>query len=305
MASMTSMKKLSRFLVLVACCCTAGISTAFDKAAEHGKYVFFAAGCISSHTADEALAGGRPLESPFGTFYPPNITPSREYGIGTWDSADLKQALRRGINPAGRHYYPAFPYPSYTRMTGEDIEALYAYLMQQPPAARQNRPHELHWPFSSRPLIANWKAGGFTPGAFSSHPDKSTQWNRGAYLANALGHCSECHTPRGFLGIPRADRHLAGTCDGPDGKLVPNITPDRQTGIGNWTCEELTRFLGTGRKPDGSFTGSLMAEVIGTSCMRLTAHDRRSLAIYLQTVPPIHHDLKTLCAPFDDLPFYE
>ena len=299
------MKRLSLLLVLSACLCTEGTTAAFEDIIEHGKYVFFAAGCISCHTADQALAGGRPLESPFGTFYPPNITPSREHGIGTWHNADLERALRQGINPQGEHYYPAFPYPSYTRMKHEDMQAMYAYLMQQPVAARENRPHELYWPYSSRPLLSHWKSQGFTSGAFSPDPARSAQWNRGAYLANALGHCSECHTPRGFLGIPRADRYLAGTCSGPEDRLTPNITPDRQTGIGNWSCEELTRFLGSGRKPDGSFTGGLMAEVLGTSCMRLTGYDRQSLAVYLQSVAPVHHDLAVLCRPFDDSTLYD
>ena len=299
------MKRLSRLLVMAVCLCTAGMASAFENIVEHGKYVFFAAGCISCHTADEALAGGRPLESPYGTFYPPNITTSREHGIGTWENTDLERALRQGINPRGEHYYPAFPYPSYTGMTREDIQALYAYLMNQPASTRQNRPHELFWPYSSRPLLSHWKEGGFTPGAFSPDPARSAQWNRGAYLANALGHCSECHTPRGFLSIPRADHHLAGTCSGPEGAPAPNITPDGETGIGNWSCDELVRFLESGRKPDGSFTGGLMTEVLGTSCARLTGYDRESLAFYLKTVPPVHHNLNVLCRPYDDMTIYE
>lgn len=302
---MSSLQRLAIFLVTAACLCGAGVTAAFDNAVEHGKYVFFAAGCISCHTADQALAGGRPLETPFGTFYPPNITPSREDGIGTWNNADFEYALRHGINPQGEHYYPAFPYPSYTRMTRADMQALYAYLMTQPEAARKNPPHELYWPFSSRPLISHWKSGGFTPGALTPDPEKPAQWNRGAYIAIALGHCGECHTPRGFLGTPQADHYLAGTCAGPDGRLTPNITPDRPTGIGDWTREELSRFLETGRRPDGSFTGGLMVEVLGTSCMRLTAYDRQSLATYLQSVPPIQHNLNTLCAPYDDSLYYD
>lgn len=299
---MPHLKRLALLLVL----CAAGVAAASDTAVERGRYVFFAAGCVSCHTADQTLAGGRPLETPFGTFYPPNITPSRAHGIGTWSGADFEQALRHGINPQGEHYYPAFPYPSYTRMTREDMQALYAYLRSQPAAARENRPHELYWPFSSRPLLSHWKTGGFTPGAFTPDPEKSAQWNRGAYLARALGHCSECHTPRGFLGTPRRhDRYLAGTCNGPDGRLTPNISPDRVTGIGNWSCEQLSHFLESGRRPDGSFTGSIMAEVLGTSCMRLTADDRQALAAYLLSVPPVRNNLATRCAPYDDSHFYD
>jgi mono/diheme cytochrome c family protein len=302
---MALLKQIVLFTVTAAVLCIAGLTAASDDAVERGRYVFFAAGCISCHTADQALAGGRALETPFGTFYPPNITPSRDHGIGTWSSPDLERALRQGINPRGEHYYPAFPYPSYTGMTRADMQALYAYLMTQPEATRQNRPHELYWPFSSRPLISHWKAGGFTPGAVTPAPEKPALWNRGAYLARALGHCGECHTPRGFLGTPRASHYLAGTCDGPDGRLTPNITPNRQTGIGDWSVEQLGHFLETGRRPDGSFTGSVMAEVLGTSCVRLTAYDRRALATYLRSVPPVDQDLNTLCAPFDDSGFYD
>lgn len=301
---MALLRRIAVSLATAACLCSAGTACA-DAAVERGRYVFFAAGCISCHTADQALAGGRPLETPFGTFYPPNITPSGEHGIGTWSSADLERALRLGLNPQGEHYYPAFPYPSYTSMTSADMQAVYAYLMAQPAAARENRPHELYWPFSSRPMISHWKNGGFTPGALVPDPGKSAQWNRGAYLARALGHCSECHTPRGFLGIPRVDYYLAGSCTGPEGKLTPNITPDRQTGIGSWTREQLIRFLETGRRPDGSFSGGLMMEVLGTSCMRLSGYDRESLATYLLSVQPVQHDLGALCTPYDDTLFYD
>jgi mono/diheme cytochrome c family protein len=299
------MNSVYRYCLLVTSLCLAGTATAFETAVEHGRYVFFAAGCISCHTAEQALAGGRPLETPFGTFHPPNISPSPDHGIGNWKNSDLERALRQGISPDGQHYYPAFPYPSYTRMTREDIQALYAYLMAQPAYTRENRPHELHWPYSSRSLLPHWKTGGFMPGVYAPDPGKSAQWNRGAYLANALGHCSECHTPRGFLGMPLADHYLAGTCEGPEGRLTPNITPDRQTGIGNWSCEQLSRFLASGRKPDGSFTGGLMAEVLGTSCMRLTRYDREALVTYLQSVAPVHNDLNALCRPYDDSGFYD
>ena len=291
--------------VLVAVACLAAAAAAADTAVERGRYIFFATGCIACHSAEQVLAGGRPLETPFGTFHPPNITPSREQGIGEWTQEEFERALRFGISPRGEHYYPAFPYPSYTQMTQADIRALYAYLMSLPAASRLNEPHELHWPYSLRPLIAYWKDGAFAPGAYSPDPDRSAQWNRGAYLANALGHCSECHTARGFLGMPDRDRYLAGTCNGPEGRVVPNITPDRATGIGGWSQQQLTDFLGSGRRPDGSMTGSLMLEVLGTGGMRLSEPDRQALAVYLLSLPPVDHNLAVFCAPFDDAAFYE
>jgi len=296
---------LAALLGVVGCICSMGVALAADDLLEHGRYVFYAAGCISCHTSDQLMAGGRPVVTPFGTFYPPNVTPQREYGIGALSEEDFVRALREGLNPQGEHYYPAFPYPSYTRMTRQDMQALYAYLMTLPASSRGNRPHNIDWPFSYRSMISHWKAGRFTPGEFSADPEKSPQWNRGAYLADALGHCGECHTPRDYMGASRRDRYMAGTCTGPDGRLVPNITPDRETGIGNWTYGQLITFLGTGKRPNGVFTGSLMAEVLGTSCMRLTGEDLHSLAIYLQSLPPIHNDLDTLCEPFDDSFIYE
>ena len=304
-ARLFRIKSLAAVLGLAGCFCSMSVALASEDLLEHGRYVFYAAGCVSCHTRDQLMAGGRPVVTPFGTFYPPNITPHREYGIGAWTKEDFVRALREGLSPQSEHYYPAFPYPSYTRMTRQDMQALYAYLMTLPVSSREIQPHKLHWPFDSRPLIAHWKASRFTAGEYSADPEKSPQWNRGAYLADALGHCNECHTPRDYLGAPRRDRYLAGTCTGPDGRLVPNITPDRETGIGNWTCEQLMTFLRTGKRPDGTFTDSLMAEVLGTSCMRLTAYDLHSLATYLQSLPPIHNDLDAQCAPFDDSFMYE
>jgi len=304
-ARLSRMKILAALPGVVGCICSMSVALATDDVLEHGRYVFYAAGCISCHTRDQLMAGGRPVVTPFGTFYPPNATPQREYGIGSWSEEDFVRALREGKNPQGEHYYPAFPYPSYTRMTRRDMQALYAYLMTLPASSREVRPHQLHWPYSARSMMSIWKAQRFAAGEFSADPEQSAQWNRGAYLADALGHCGECHTPRDYLGASRRDRYLAGTCTGPDNRRVPNITPDKETGIGNWSHEQLMTFLSTGKKPDGSFTDSLMAEVLGTSCMRLTRPDLHSLAIYLQSLPPISNDLDTLCAPFDDAFVYE
>jgi mono/diheme cytochrome c family protein len=271
-----------------------------DGLIERGRYIFTAAGCASCHTEDRALAGGRPLKTPFGTFYPPNITPDTEQGIGSWSEADLMRALEEGVSPRGEHYYPAFPYTSYTRMTRADMRALYAWLMTQQPVARASRPHDLPWFLSSRKLPGLWKAGRFVPGSYQYDPERSAEWNRGAYLAEALGHCGQCHTPRGLLGGARGSRYLAGTRSGPEGREVPNITRDMKTGIGRWSPEEQRTFLASGRLPDGGYTGPLMAEVLGSSSMSLTTADRKALATYLGTLPPIHHDIHYRFDPFAD-----
>jgi mono/diheme cytochrome c family protein len=269
-----------------------------DADLQRGRYVFFAAGCVSCHGSGPTLSGGQPLVTPFGTFYPPNITPDREHGIGTWNAGDFVRALREGVGPGGEPYYPAFPYTSYTRMSGEDMRALYAYLMTQPAASRENRPHELPWFLSFRPLLRDWKAEYFTPGIMREDPARTPQWNRGAYLAKALGHCGECHTPRGLLGAPLTGDYLAGTRSGPGGVTVPNITPDAATGIGGWTAGDLYTFLSTGRRPKGRYAAPPMMEVLGTSVMPLTESDRRALATYLRSVPPVFHDVYTRYDPF-------
>ena len=143
------------------------------------------------------------------------------------------------------------------------------------------------------------------PGAFSGDPTKSQEWNRGAYLATALGHCGECHTPRGLAGAFRSNRYLAGTRKGPEGVLVPNITPDSATGIGRWAWQDLIDFLSMGRRPDGRYTGDLMMEVLGTSAMYLSAYDKNALATYLFSLPPIHRDVYFQFDPFADNHYFD
>jgi mono/diheme cytochrome c family protein len=299
------MKSITSILALLALLMGTAHVKANEELLRQGQYIFFAAGCISCHTVSQPLAGGRAIDSPFGTFYSPNITPHPERGIGNWTEEDLVRAIRGGINPEGEHYYPAFPYPSFTRMTRNDIIALYAYLMAQPAFPVKNRPHDLVWFLSNRSLIAHWKQGRFTPGVLQFDPNQSREWNRGQYLAMALGHCSECHTPRGPLGGPMMDQFLAGTPQGPGSTRVPNITPDEKTGIGNWTHEDVEIFLSTGRKPDGCYSTGLMMEVLGTSCMQLTEHDRYALTLYLQSLPPIHNALDATDNPFQGPDFFE
>ncbi|MBT8117253.1 MAG: cytochrome c, partial [Gammaproteobacteria bacterium] len=160
-------------LLVLAAVCSAGNALADEELLERGRYIFNAAGCISCHTGDRPLAGGRPITTPFGTFYSPNITPDREHGIGTWSAEDFIRALREGISPQGRHYYPAFPYTTYTRMTRGDMLALWAYLNAQSAFPARNRAHELPWPVTSQTLLGMLKSGMFTPGVYSNDPAKT------------------------------------------------------------------------------------------------------------------------------------
>ena len=194
-----------------------------------GKYLFDAAGCGSCHGGDQAdagPAGGLGLDTPFGRFYVPNITPDRQHGIGAWSGADFKTALRDGIGPGGEYLFPVFPYTSFTRLSDGDIADLYAYLMSLPPAAVANKPHEAKPPFGWRPLLVFWRGLFFRSGPLPNDPAMGADWNRGNYLVHAVAHCEECHTPRNFLGAVESGKAFSGNIGGPDGQNAPNITSD-------------------------------------------------------------------------------
>ena len=253
--------------------------------ARRGAYLAKAAGCAGCHTeANEnatPYAGGRALKTPFGTFYGPNITPHPGAGLGRWNEADFLRALRLGVRPDGAHYFPAFPYPSFTRMTDADMRDLWAYLRTLPPSAHQNQAHALRFPFGWRFLVVAWKWLFFSPGAFAADATRSPLIARGAYIVEALGHCGECHTARNFLGGPKRDRFLAGAAKGPDGDRVPNLTPSR---LKKWSDEELKGFLQTGFKPDGDVPAETMGEVIRNTTAELTPGDLAAMIAYLRSL---------------------
>ncbi|MDO8595860.1 MAG: cytochrome c [Sulfuricaulis sp.] len=255
--------------------------------AERGQYLAQAGGCLACHTEDKKdaapFAGGRALKTPFGTFYGPNITPHPQAGIGRWTEADFIRAMRSGDRPDGANYFPAFPYPSFTRIADADLRDLWAYLRTLAPSSRANQAHDLRFPFGWRFLVTPWKWLFFAPGPFVDDKQRTPVVNRGAYLVEALGHCSECHTPRNFLGGPKRDRFLAGG-KGPDGKRIPNLTPTR---LKKWDDRELKDFLQTGATPDGDAANETMDEVIRNTTSRLTAEDLAALMAYLRSLPPL------------------
>lgn len=261
-------------------------------AVERGRYVFDAAGCAGCHTDKKnkgaPLAGGPALKTPFGTFYGPNITPDKDHGIGRWTVDDFDRALRQGVRPDGSSYFPAFPYTSYTRMTGHDVRDLWAYMVTVPTVAQADKPHDLKWPYGWRPLVRVWKALYFTP-ALLPMPTGAAGIERGAYLVKALGHCAECHTPRNAFGGLRSKMALAGTDTGPTGGTIPNITPDRETGIGKWSDGDVESLLELGMLPDGDFVGAGMGEVVDSTTGRLTKADRKAIIEYLKSVPPVEN----------------
>ncbi|MFI4988405.1 MAG: c-type cytochrome [Alphaproteobacteria bacterium] len=261
--------------------------------AERGAYVFAAAGCAECHTekGGKPLAGGRALKTPYGTFYSPNITPDPAAGIGKWSETDFRRALREGIGPDGTHFFPAFPYPSFTLMTDEDIRDLFAYLKSLPAVAQANRRHELRFPFRYRLLMLGWNRLYLKRGPLPPDPERSPQWNRGAYLVQALGHCGECHTPRNWFGALNWEKVLSGSTAGPDGESVPNLTPDQDTGIGKWSEKDIVYLLETGQKPDGDDVGHGMNAVVDQSTSKLTPEDRAAVAAYLKALPPVRHQI--------------
>lgn len=260
--------------------------------AKRGEYLANAGGCVGCHTEEKKdavrFAGGRALHTPFGTFYGPNITPHPEAGIGRWSEADFVRAMRQGVRPDGANYFPAFPYPSYTKVSDADLRDLWAYLRSLAPSPQASRPHELGFLYRWRFPVSAWKWLYFTPGPFAADPKASTAVNRGAYLVQALGHCGECHTPRDALGGPKRDRFLAGG-KGPEGKNVPNLTPTRLKGSSD---KDLKDLLTTGLKPDGDVPAKAMAEVIENTTSKLSPEDLAAVIAYLRSLPPLPEEPK-------------
>jgi mono/diheme cytochrome c family protein len=262
-------------------------TVAFDQltAEEHrelidrGRYVARAADCEACHVSEDGLAyaGGYAMETPFGTIYGTNITPSREHGIGGWTADDLYRSMVYGILPDGGHLYPAMPYTSYHATTRADVDALWAYLMTRPAIDKPDRPPEMVFPFNIRPAIAFWNLL-FRPGpdTLPAIPDKSEAWHRGRYLVDVLGHCGDCHTPRNFA-FAKTDRHLKGEVL--EGDLAPDISPAGLAERG-WTAEDLKAFMAVGISPQGAATLG-MYPVLAHSSKYLTSGDLDAMAEYL------------------------
>jgi mono/diheme cytochrome c family protein len=266
---------------------TASGNTSAQGDAKRGQYLAKVGGCVGCHTEDKkgaaSFAGGRALKTPFGTFYGPNITPHPEAGIGRWTEADFIRAMREGERPDGANYFPAFPYPSFTRIADADLLDLWAYLQTLPPSSRANQAHDLRIPFGWRFLVTAWKWLFFTPGPVANAPELTPLASRGAYLVQALGQCGECHTPRNFLGGPQRGRFLAGG-KGPDGKGIPNLTPTRLKKLSD---AELKDFLLTGLTADGDVAAESMSEVVRNTTSQLTAEDLAAVMAYLRSLPPL------------------
>jgi mono/diheme cytochrome c family protein len=259
-----------------------------------GKYIFAAAGGgCGCHTepgkaATGLNAGGRRFDAPFGTVYSTNITPDRETGIGGWTDDQIIAAIRLGRRPNGERIIPVHPFMVFNGMAEEDLRALVAYLRSVPPIHRPNQPKKISVPLFESVFLPAWLAA-FAAKETPPPTAPSSGLARGEYLVRAVGHCGECHTPRGVTQAVDNSRFLAGNPKGPENSVVPNITPDKDTGL-TWSEEEIADYMATGNKPDGDVAGGLMGEIVqGTSAgyKDLTKADRLAIARYLKTVPPI------------------
>jgi mono/diheme cytochrome c family protein len=264
-----------------------GDARAQNGAAERGKYIFDAAGCLGCHTeaGGAPMAGGPALKTSFGVFYAPNITPDPEFGIGQWSDADFIRALREGLSPRGQHYFPVFPYPAYTKMTTQDLTDLRAYLATVAPSKKPSRAHEVNSLYSVRAALITWKWLNFTAGEYKAEASRDAQWNRGAYLVQALTHCGECHTPRNMFGGLERKHWLSGARMPVGDLIASNLTPDK-TGLIDWSAADIIDALETGALPQGGTLGGEMGEVVRNSTGKMRPDDRAAIAAYLKALPP-------------------
>ena len=299
------MKKLVYVLIAIGVIAVAGIwystrlpSSTFDGVAsstpvtlEEGEYVARLADCVACHSTEDSrpFAGGLEMGTPIGSIYATNITADPEHGIGKYTLADFDRAVRRGVTPDGRRLYPAMPYPSYAKMSDEDIAAMYDYFMNHvQPVAEPNKESNIPWPLNMRWPLEFWNLLFYKSGTFEPDPSKDELWNRGAYLVQGAGHCGSCHTPRGIAmneqGLDDGDgAFLTGALL--DGWYAPALRGESGNGIGRWTEEEVVSFLKRGRNKHGVVFGSMM-EAFNNSTQFMTDEDLTAIAHYLKSLPP-------------------
>ncbi len=256
-----------------------------------GAYLAHAADCQACHTAPGGApyAGGFAFVLPFGTIYSTNITPDKETGIGDYTPAQFLAAVHMGIRADGEKLYPAMPYASYATMTNDDALAIKAYLFSLAPVHAPPRQNQLSWPFNQRALIAAWNVMFNADQRFRPNADRSAQWNRGAYLAEALGHCGECHTPRNLAFALDNHRKFAGAMTA--GWRAYNITGDKDSGLGDWSDDDLDAYLSTGHAKGHGGAAGPMGEAADDSLSYLVADDVHALVTYLRSVPAETSDL--------------
>ena len=260
--------------------------------AVRGERMFWAGGCASCHAAKGAkedakfeLGGGLELATPFGTFYAPNISTDTDNGIGAWTAADFANAMKKGVSPGGSHYYPAFPYTSYTRMKIGDVADLWAFFQTLPAVSKENIPHDLPLVFQFRRGLGLWKLLFLKDEPVIEIASEDPKVKLGQYLVEGPTHCGECHTPRDLIGGMELSRWLGGG-PAPEGEgKIPIITPD-VSGIGSWSAEDIVFSLESGLTPDYDAFGGEMVSV-QQNMAKLSAEDRQAIAAYLKAIPPV------------------
>jgi mono/diheme cytochrome c family protein len=286
---MSQMKLLAAaFLVFGAS--TATIAQENATHADKGEYLARAGDCIACHSArgGKAFAGGLRMGTPMGVIYSTNITPDPDTGIGNYSLRDFDRAVRSGIGKDGHHLYPAMPYPSYAKITDEDIQALYIFFMKEvPPVKQTNKPNDIPWYRSPRWPLAIWNAIFARSGVYAARPDRDRAWNRGAYLIEGLGHCGACHTPRGWALQEKAlDDGSSTYLQGAelDAWSAPNLRSDLRTGLGAWSLDDIVAFLKSGHNDKGVAFGSML-DVVNNSTPYLSDEDIRAMAAFLKSLP--------------------
>jgi len=263
--------------------------SATQQIIERGQYLARAGDCVACHTmpGGKEFAGGRPMPTPFGNLYASNITPDQETGIGLWTPNDFYRVMHSGISRDGTLLYPAMPFASYTKVTRDDSDAIYAYLMSIPPVNQKNRPHELRFPFNNRQLLIGWRTLYFKGGEFVPDPQKSEKWNRGAYLVQGLGHCAMCHTAINALGGSSESKAFEGGMIPNQNWYAPSLTSNHEAGLGNWSIRDISDLLQIGISHRATVYGP-MAEVVYNSLQYISDADAQAMAEYLKALP--QHD---------------
>lgn len=265
-----------------------------EEVIKKGEYLFSLAGGCACHTAPqgEPHAGGRVFPVPFGKVYSTNLTADRETGIGGWSDDEIRGSMVKGVRPNGERILPVMPYEAYSGMAEEDLMALVAYLKTLKPARKATPQPESWLPLVRQVFTPVWlKLFGRFSHQAPAHPPRNGI-ERGRYLVEHVALCADCHTPRNAIGVPNRAFYLAGNKSGPFGEEVPNITPDKQTGIGEWSREDIANLLLKGDKPDGDTVQGLMAEVIEAGYKRMKKEDALAIADYLQSVRPIINKIR-------------
>jgi mono/diheme cytochrome c family protein len=251
-----------------------------------GEYLARAGDCVACHTAPggKSFAGGRAMPTPFGNLYVPNITADDETGIGRWTADEFYRMMHTGVSRDGTLMYPAMPFASYTKVTREDSDAIFAYLLSVPPVQQKNRPHELRFPYNNRELLLGWRALYFKEGEYVPDPQQSAAWNRGAYLVQGLGHCAMCHTAINALGGSSESKAFEGGMIPNQNWYAPSLTSNREAGLGDWSIKDISDLLQVGISSRGTVYGP-MAEVVYNSLQYLSDEDVAAMAVYLKALP--------------------